>query len=63
MISVSEHDEFDLTEPARAFSVKLRESGISHEFDVTEPGHMAGGSARTERVLGFVISKIAPASP
>lgn len=58
LLAISEHDEFDLTEPARIFSKKLRTLGIDHELEVSAAGHLAGIDARTEKGLRFVISKL-----
>lgn len=63
LLAISEHDEFDLTEPAIAFSQKLRSLGIAHDLDISPEGHMTGTPARTEKALRFVISRMPITAP
>lgn len=62
IISASTRDEFDLTDPAVAFSRKLAKLHIANELDLSLAGHLDGTPARTEQALRFVLSKLDKAS-
>jgi pimeloyl-ACP methyl ester carboxylesterase len=62
-VTVAEHDEFELFEPAKRFTGELARAGVEAAFVPTGGGHTEGVEARERAALEALLKSLDPAKP